>query len=162
MTLLAQVIVLPFVLLTTLVWLIVGPLFWLPLLAKTTTIYMVSVLSQAVMGRQRAPSASALQRAITYYFNGFVIILRTLKMEPPAEEEETSTPSFNIFELIFSLVRFVFTTLEMVVMAAIFWGGLLLILQHLDIIDLPWITSLERWFLRLFQQTWSTLVGPRR
>jgi hypothetical protein len=132
----ARIIIFPFVIVAAIVWAIIGLFFWIPMLAKSVTIFTFSVLANAIVNRPAASSARNLERAVVYYVNGFGIIFSTLGAhrfdeDHPEHEGETSG---GLIVSIFSNLIMIFNA---VVFASIFWLMFLIFIHHLGIINIP-------------------------
>jgi hypothetical protein len=101
------ILIFPFVLLAAIVWAIVGTFFWIPLLAKSVTIFTFSIVTHAIVNRPVSAAAMNLDKAIRYYINGFIIIFRSMDIDQPngypAGQQETEHSSSLIGAIISNL-----------------------------------------------------------
>jgi hypothetical protein len=142
----ASIIIFPFVILAAIVWAAIGLFFWIPMLAKSVTIFTFSVLASAIVNRPAASSAKNLERAIVYYIHGFAIIFSTLNVRRYSEDhsEDVSGSSGSLIVSIFSNLALIFNT---VVFASIFWLMFLLFVHHLGVLNVPLVGYWEAWLL---------------
>jgi len=139
----ALILVFPFVVLAAVIWSVVGLFFWIPLLAKATTIFTFSLLTHAIIQRQIVGAANNLQLAITYYISGFYNIFRTLTaVNDPSETRYAE----NDLSLVSSIFANLGKVLGMILFAAIFWVMLFLFLHHAGIYEIQTIAALEKSF----------------
>ena len=137
----AIILIFPFVVLAAVMWSVVGLFFWIPLLAKATTIFTFSLLTHAIIQREIVGAANNLQLAVTYYISGFSNIFRTLTT--------ISSPStIQYAETDLSLVDSIFANLGkvigMILFASIFWLMLFLFLHHSGLYEIRSIAAFER------------------
>ena len=62
----------------TIVWTVVGFLFWIPMLFRVTAVFAAAVVIAALRDENPAAAAAALEDAIRFYPAGFVSIQSTL------------------------------------------------------------------------------------
>jgi hypothetical protein len=71
------------------VWLVVGAIFWIPLILRSMVLFSVSLIEATLEGNKPAKSARILRESVTFYRRGFVVatdvILRDQVMEESAE-----------------------------------------------------------------------------
>ena len=143
----ATIIIFPFVILAAIVWAVIGLFFWIPMLAKSVTIFTFSVLANAIVNRPATSSARNLQRAVVYYINGFAIIFSTLnthRFDEDYSDLEGGETSGSLIVAIFSNLIMIFNA---VVFASIFWLMFLVFIHHLGILNIPLVGY---WEARLF------------
>jgi hypothetical protein len=140
----AIVLVFPFVVLAALIWSVVGLFFWIPLLAKATTIFTFSLLTHAIIQREIVGAANNLQLAITYYISGFFNIFRTLTTIGNAGPVEYAETDLSLVGSIFANLGKV---IGMILFAAIFWLMLFLFVHHTGLYEIRSIATFERKYL---------------
>ena len=86
-TLFRRVVVFPFVLLSALVWAVIGPFFWIPLIVRASFAFSSGLLVDAILRSHRGRPSSHLESAISMYADGFFIVFRALfdPVEPPPQ-----------------------------------------------------------------------------
>jgi|GraSoiStandDraft_44_1057316.scaffolds.fasta_scaffold42346_3 hypothetical protein len=136
----ALILVFPFVVFAAVIWAIIGLFFWIPLLAKATTIFTFSLLTHAIIQRPIIGAANNLQLAVTYYISGFYNIFRTLSViNDPGSVQHA--------EMDLSLVGSIFANLGkvigMILFAMIFWFMFFLFLHHTGLYPMPRISEFE-------------------
>lgn len=128
-----KLLILPFVLLAAVIWAIVGLFFWIPLLAKSITIFTIALLSDAIIDRPSSHTGKGLEKSIMYYVVGFQIILQVLIAEKDSyNEDNIESNSINIFDSLWSTIP---KLLSMVLFASIFWAMLFIFLSHFKYIE---------------------------
>src|SRR5437764_10635068 len=118
MSTLALILIFPFVVLAAVIWAVVGLFFWIPLLAKATTIFTFSLLTHAIIQRPIVGAANNLQLAITYYISGFYNIFRTLTAVNDPNVMQHAEMDLSLIESIFANLGRV---IGMILFATIFW-----------------------------------------
>jgi len=142
MRIFAQIIIFPFVIFAAVIWLFVGPIFWIPLLGKSVTIFTLAVLTSAITNRSTANSSANLERAILYYFEGFKAILRSMNID--RSEKTAGDENESLIGSIFSNLASVF---QMMAFASVFWITMFVFMHHLGILHLQFVADWEK---RLF------------
>ena len=97
----------------TLLWAVVGLVFWLPLLCRSVVLITLAILGSAKYGVSIQRAQAALSMAVGFYFAGFARARQLLHAEEFSDEESTekAPPLIRIFgELLFALL-FWLTTL---------------------------------------------------
>lgn len=150
MTIFGKLLILPFVLLSAAVWAVVGLVFWIPLLAKSVTIFTFTILSHAIVGRSIDHSAEYLKKSITYYLNGFVIILGILWEKVDSDKSKLMDSDVDI-GFLSSLISNISKIFGMVLFAAIFWASLFLFINHFGLIEINAVESAKSWLLNMFR-----------
>jgi hypothetical protein len=137
---LARVLMTPFVIGVALVWLCIGWIFAIPLIAKAVVFFTAELLIAAITQGHRAarkPTGQGLKSALVFYPNGFSIIFGTLASLD--EEPSTVDPwefGSGCLSPLFDMVRIFF-------LALIFWGTTALFFHHIGLVDLPIIRGIE-------------------
>jgi hypothetical protein len=141
MSIFAKMLIFPFVVLAAVIWSVVGLFFWIPLLAKATTIFTFSLLTHAIIQREIVGAANNLQLAITYYISGFFNIFRTLTtIGNPGSVQYAQTD----LSLVGSILANLGKVIGMILFATIFWLMLFLFLHHSGVYEIPSIATFER------------------
>ena len=109
----------PILLLTLAIWSVVGLVFWIPLLARSTAVFSAGVLLAALSRGDASAYGRQLQGAISFYADGFRQTIDALWVES-ADNRNVASPSLHI-------ARFVGESLW----AALFWLGVLFALENL-------------------------------
>lgn len=77
-------IVMFFVLVVSLlVWAIIGLIFWIPLLLRTTIMLLAVIFHAAITRQDPFMMMNSLEAAASFYFNGFKNAINTIKNEAP-------------------------------------------------------------------------------
>lgn len=110
------IIKLPILILVAGVWTVLGVLFWVPLLARSTAIYASTMLLANITGGSCAAHGERLELAVRFYSDGFRNILDSLYGDSTSTYVGDS-PGLNLGRL---LVEAIWT--------ALFWGAVILLL----------------------------------
>jgi hypothetical protein len=141
MPLISLIVIFPFVVLAALIWAVLGLFFWIPLLAKSVTIFTFTILAHAIVDRPATASAKNLEKAILYYVNGFVIILRTLDLDRRSiHSEDQNEGNSSLFLAILNNLSMILQTL---LFSVLFWISLFLFLHHSKILYVHSIDQIE-------------------
>lgn len=75
----------PILLLTLGIWTVVGLVFWIPLLARSTAVFSTGILLSTLAGRGAYAYGRQLDMAISFYANGFRHIIESLTKQHTVE-----------------------------------------------------------------------------
>lgn len=74
-------------------WLVVGAIFWIPLLLRAVIRFSVSLLHSVLLGRQPTAAARVLRDSVSFYKRGFVAAVEAATKE--VVDEETDGPGMG-------------------------------------------------------------------
>lgn len=111
----------PILVLTLVIWSVVGLVFWIPLLARSTAVFSAGILLAALARRDARAYGRQLEAAISFYPDGFRKTIDALTAES-LEDREADYLSVPIG-------RFIGESLW----AALFWLGVLFALENLGL-----------------------------
>lgn len=142
---LVQFLMLPFVIGVAIIWVFVGLVFAVPLVAKAILIFTLDLLVSAISQKQHSRAAEGLKNALTFYPKGFALIFGSLRSvtEPP----ETETQAYE-----FAKGRWgpLVDSGKMILLALVFWGTTALFFHHLGVVRFERIAEAEQGFVDLF------------
>ena len=148
-----RLLIFPFVLFAAAIWAVLGLFFWIPLLAKSVTIFTITLLTHAIVDRPMTRSIDNFQRAILYYLHGFFIIISTLSRPVihPASDAHTDGSDTGLVASLFSNIL---GLIGMILFSSIFWLSLIFLVVHLNLVSSP---ELDRLWLRILAilQSWG-------
>ena len=105
---------------TLLIWFVIGFIFWVPLLARTISVFSFSILHANITGTDASYYSSVLDKAVLFYIDGFRKILSAMQISHLDDETHMEIPTFH-------WIRF---ALE-IATTIVFWGATFLLFRFL-------------------------------
>ena len=80
---------------TLIIWFFIGFIFWVPLLARTISVFSLSMLHANITGTDSSYYSSVLDKAVIFYVSGFSRIMETMQLRSLNDETHLSMPTFH-------------------------------------------------------------------
>lgn len=137
---LTRILMFPFVIAVAFLWLGLGLVFAIPLIAKAVVFFTIELLFAAIIQRPRsARTGEGLRTALLFYPNGFRIIFGTLG--PYDEDSENSDGPWEFSSGFWGPL---FDVIRSILLALTFWATTALFFHHIGIYRVELIERLER------------------